>query len=142
MSLYNMMHGYHPLVGPLLADALGFDTPEKRAQIPRFRDVYLFQDEIRILTRTGGGNRDDYIEENEFLRNWPGFIRDWDDDFDCTFAWWSYKWPDDEELRANLQLVLDMIKDKRPDLLPESLKPLTDAALERINNMEVPDERA
>lgn len=129
MSLYNMVHGYHPLVAPLL-ELLKFDTPEKRAEIPRFRDCYLFQNEIRLLTRTSGGNRSDYEEENEALRQREGFLRDWDDGFDNTFAWWAYKWP--EGWDEQLQMMLDKIKEDRPDLLPDDLKELTDNAIARM----------
>ena len=129
MSLYNMLHGFHPAAAMLL-EALEFDTLEKRAAIPRFRDIYLFQDEIRLLTRTGGGNRPDYEEENTALRSRSDFIKDWDDGFDSTFAWWAYKWP--EDWNEQLQHVLEQIKEHRPDLLPKDLEELTNAAVERI----------
>ena len=127
MSLYNMMNGVHPIAGDLLA-MLGFDSKEKRAQIPRLRDTMLFQDEIRILTRTGGNNREDY--DNSVLTERDGYIRDWDDAFDNTFAWWAYEWPD--EWREQLQTILDLIKEKRPDLLPNDLEEITNRAVERI----------
>ena len=74
MSLYNLMHGYHPLA-PELLGALGF-TIKAAKEIPRFRDIFLFPNDIRILTRTGGGNRVDHVKGNDTLKAWPGFIRD------------------------------------------------------------------
>ena len=128
MSLYNMVIGYHPLAGILLG-CLDYDN-ETVSTIPRFRDCYLFQDEIRLLTRTGGGNRQAYEEENEALRQREGFIRDWDDAFDATFAWWAYKWPEDD--RENLQKALEAIEKHRPELFPDDLESLFNTAIERV----------
>jgi hypothetical protein len=128
MSLYNMLHGHHPIAGDLLG-ILGY-TKETHREIPRFRDVFLFPDEIRLLTRTGGGNRDNYMAENESLKKRDGFLRDWDDDFDNTFAWWAYKWP--EALREQLTMILEAIEESRPELLPESLEEPTNRAIEQI----------
>ena len=115
-----MLLGRHPIAGPLLY-SLGFESEEEVRQIPRLRDVYLYDDEIRILTRTGGGNRPDYEAENQALRERPGFLRDWDDAYDSTFAWWAFSWPDDEEAREGLTLAVEQLKKHRPDLLPEHL---------------------
>ena len=101
MSLYNMLCGVNPAAGALLA-LLGLD----HHNVPRFRDIYLRESEggdpeIVLYTRTGGGNRGDYVAENQSLRKIPGFIGDWDDDFDSTFAHWAYRVP--EEVREPLQ---------------------------------------
>lgn len=128
MSLYNMVLGYHPLVGDLLI-ALGY-TKETCKDIPRFRDCYLFPDEIRLLTRTGGGNRPDYIDENQMLRERPGFLRDWNDSYDSTFAWWAYEWPDNGT-RA-LQIMLEVLQENHPDLLPQNLKSRFDDAIGKM----------
>ena len=127
MSLYNMINGVHPLAGDLLA-ILGWDTPEKRQDIPRLRDAMLFPNEIRVLTRTGGNNREDY--DNSALTSHDAYLRDWDDSYDNTFAWWSYEWP--EEWKEQLQMLLETIQESRPDLLPESLEEITNRAFERI----------
>lgn len=107
---------------PVLLKILGTD-PYK---VPRFRDCYVSpeDDEIVIHTRTGGGNRDyyesaercresypHYFEEgkepptgpwNSDLRALPGFLRDADDDFDCTYADFHYSFPPEfaAELKA------------------------------------------
>lgn len=117
MSMYNMLFGTNPAADKLLA-ALGTTKDE----VPRFRDAYLDEDGIVIYTRTGGNNRDAYEDEatyreyfgvtddapigpfNSDLYRLPGFIRDEDDDFDNTYAYFHYTVPDAfmEEVRASL----------------------------------------
>lgn len=66
-------------------------------KIPRFRDVYLHDGKIVVYTRTGGGNREDYIKENEWLRQNENYLSDSDDDFDCTYANFFFKFPDEHQ---------------------------------------------
>lgn len=99
MSLYNMLHGFEPTAAFVLR-VLRVE-PDR---IGRFRDAYLtYADDKQtpimvVLTRTGGGNRPDYEDENAFLRRLDGFIDDQDDQFDSTFALFRYAVP--EGLRA------------------------------------------
>lgn len=96
MSLYNMIHGHNPavkLVLPLLKKNPG--------DYPRFRDCFLEDEEhpstrgkIHIYTRVGGGNREEYEEDIERLRNMPGFVEDYDEEFDNTYATFVYEAPD------------------------------------------------
>ena len=87
MSLYNQIFGYNP-IAPTLLLILQLD-PQK---IPRFRDAYIDDlGNIVIYTRTGGNNRATYASENQALREIPGFIRDEDDDYDETFAKFTYE---------------------------------------------------
>lgn len=115
MSLYNALFGENPMAEVLLS-ALGLT----RDGVPRYRDVYLGaspegEPRIVIHTRTGGGNREFYeCEEscranypeyfkdtdepptgpwNADLRKLPTFVRDEDDDFDCTYADFYFKVP-------------------------------------------------
>lgn len=90
MSLYNLLFGVNP-AAPLLLRLLGL-TP---ADIPRFRDCYLTAEgaEIAIHTRTGGGNREGYALENQKLAQHPRYLRDADDDFDCTYATFYFSVP-------------------------------------------------
>lgn len=103
MSLYNMLFGKNPFSGMLLA-FLG--TTEDA--IPRFRDCYVDEHGMIVIhTRTGGGNRNDYERDrgpsewnsdgpfNDDIRALPGFVRDEDDDFDCTYADFYFKPNDD-----------------------------------------------
>ena len=108
MSLYNMLFGENPFA-ELLLHVLG----TTRDRVPRYRDCFLTEEgNIVIHTRTGGGNRDlydsaenykaEYPEAsadelqgpfNEHLRALPGFQGDADDDFDSTYANFTYEVP-------------------------------------------------
>lgn len=96
MSMYNLLHGVNPMT-PMILGFLGITTDD----VPRFRDAWIEDGKIAIHTRTGGGNRDWYDNAesykaetgedgsgpwNDDLRAIEGFIRDEDDDFDCTYA--------------------------------------------------------
>lgn len=60
--------------------------------VGRFRDCYVDENlNVVIFTRNGGGNRPDYEDVTNRLRAHPGFIRDYDDEFDCTFAYYVFK---------------------------------------------------
>ena len=102
MSLYNMLFGVNPHA-PMLLGFLGTE-PDK---IPRFRDCYVKDGMIVVYTRMGGGNRGhwEYSSDTEagpncqcagciaehYLPTLPGYVRDEDDDFDCTYASYYYK---------------------------------------------------
>ena len=88
MSLYNMLHGQNPLTGLLLA-VLG--NPE----IPRLRDTHITDGEICIYTRAGGNNRESYEDEIAALQQHPLYVGDENDDFDCTYATFRFKIPDE-----------------------------------------------
>jgi hypothetical protein len=96
MSLYNMVCGMNPAAGRLLA-ALNLD----HNIIPRFRDVWVNDEftEVTVHTRTGGGNREAYEEENAALQAHPLYLRDADDDFDRTFADFTFRLPDEEKAK-------------------------------------------
>lgn len=103
MSLYNMLFGNNPLAGTVLS-ALNLSPND----IPRFRDAYYDADEDQLVvyTRTGGGNREYYGEPggydnegyegpfNSDLEAHPEYIRDEDDDFDSTYAYFYFKIPE------------------------------------------------
>lgn len=110
MSFYNLIHGVNEASG-LCLKVLGL-TPQR---VPRFRDAYFDGSEIVVLTRTGGGNRAMYEEENERLRSHPLYRSDADDSFDCTFALFRFKFP--AEQAKNLQVLSDALG--RPDSLQE-----------------------
>jgi hypothetical protein len=97
MSLYNMMNGVTAATFFILP-MLGKHPDE----YPRFRDCFTadqehpeYQDHIMVYTRVGGGNREDYIDEIEALQNLPGYIADFDDSFDCTFATFVFQVPEE-----------------------------------------------
>lgn len=90
MSLYNALFGHSPAVF-ILPHALGIDP----AHIERYRDAEFVREEDQILTRllcrTGGGNRADY--PNKTLTSHPAYLRDEDDPFDNTYAYYYFKTP-------------------------------------------------
>lgn len=102
MSLYNMMCGYNGAAGTLMT-MIGL----KPSDTGRFRDCYLSKDGTKILvyTRNGGGNRPDHMPD--FSKH-PQFVRDYDDDFDNTFATIEFQVPKDyEEMCKNLAATSD-----------------------------------
>lgn len=94
MSLYNMLFGRNPAARLLLAM---LDLTE--ADVGRFRDCYLGRDEetkklrICIYTRNGGGNRDGYEAVTAKLQALPTYVKDYDDDYDCTYATYEFNVP-------------------------------------------------
>lgn len=90
MSLYNALFGRN-LFTPVLLKIIKVDLD----QIPRFRDACVSEDmeHIVILTRTGGGNREEYQDQNEALAANPLFVSDRDDDFDSTYAKFKFRVP-------------------------------------------------
>ncbi|GAH11948.1 unnamed protein product [marine sediment metagenome] len=91
MSLYNLLHGTNKLA-PLLLKVLKLDTSD----VGRFRDIYLNKDgtKIILLTRNGGGNREDYQDVFESMERHPNYLTDYDDDFDCTYAYIEFSVPE------------------------------------------------
>ena len=88
MSLYNILHGQNPIAAALL-EMLDV-TP---ADFNRYRDAHLNKDGtvIIVYTRCGGGNRDDYFP-TELTRH-PSYIKDYDDDYDNTYAYIEFNVP-------------------------------------------------
>ena len=112
-TLYNLLHGKNPMSGVLL-HMLGIDQKGERWRSGRFRDIYLNATgtEIVLYTRNGGGNREHNEPESEpgpechctgctatyHLPSHPNYLRDWDDDFDRTYAYFAFSVP--EEFKA------------------------------------------
>lgn len=89
MSLFNALCGTTPGCEALLA-ALGLNVRD----VGRFRDCFLNEMlEIVVYTRNGGGNRDEFQPVLDRLKQHPLFLRDYDDDFDCTFAYYVFSAP-------------------------------------------------
>lgn len=95
MSMYEMLMQADPFAKPLLL-ALGIPGNTDKWIMGRFRDCYLNEecDRIVILNRNGGGNRPDHEDSFESLRKHPMYVRDYDDDFDSTYAYVEFKVPD------------------------------------------------
>jgi len=126
MSTYNMMGGGRSPMVPMLLQILIKAAP---LDPPRLRDAFLTETSIDILTRTGGGNRDEYQAENDALTRHPLYICDRDDDFDDTFAVWSFRIPDN--LKDELGVIYRLMYAKRDT----SIK----AATERVWSFRIPD---
>ena len=62
----------------------------------RFRDCYFSKDgnAIIVYTRCGGGNREEYQEVFDKIQQHPNYIKDYDDDFDCTYASFEFSIPE------------------------------------------------
>lgn len=107
MSMYNMLFGTTAstfFILPML--------DKHPDEYPRFRDCFHsdeehpeYKDYIHIYTRTGGGNREDYKEANDEMRAMEGFVTDYDDSFDSTYASWIFKVP--EKWQADYNLILE-----------------------------------
>lgn len=108
MSLYNMLFGVNPLSKIILA-TLRLTIED----VGRFRDCFVTNGEIAVYTRNGGGNREHYFYGDGedpgpgdhckctgciityHLPKHPCYLRDKDDDFDCTYATIYFKFPDE-----------------------------------------------
>lgn len=99
MSMYNMVKGMN-LATFYVLPVLG-KHPEK---YPRFRDCFVRQNRIVVLTRTGGNNRFEFEEENKELEKMAGFVKTHDDKFDNTFAYFEYEIP--KQWVKDVELVL------------------------------------
>lgn len=118
MTLYNMLFGMN--VKPTILCGLIVNNPFKN--IPRFRDAEVYYDDngkliLCILTRVGGNNREGYEEEIKFIRSLPNFIKDYDDEFDDTYAYFLYdvtEWKNDIEafMSSNFDRLSDNFKTK------------------------------
>lgn len=89
MSLYNMLNGVNPCTF-LILPMLGKHPDE----YPIFRDCFIEEDHIVVLTRVGGNNRDCGFGEAK-LYSHPNFVRTYDDDFDNTYGYYVFSVPDE-----------------------------------------------
>ena len=92
MSLYNMMFGVNPLAKVLIKM-----LELKKDDVGRFRDIFYDKKKnlIVLYTRNGGGNREEYQHIFDALEaNHPHYVRDYDDEFDSTYAYIEFKVPE------------------------------------------------
>lgn len=59
----------------------------------RFRDCYSQDNKIIIYTRNGGGNREDYQKTINKLAKHKNYLKDYDDNFDCTYCYIEFSIP-------------------------------------------------
>lgn len=88
----------------LILAAAGLDIQK----VGRYRDCYVNKDgELVVFTRNGGGNREDYEDATEYMRGFPGFVRDYDDDFDCTYAYYVFRLDEGEFTPEMMQTLYE-----------------------------------
>lgn len=92
MSLYGMLNPESSDRSVLLA-VIGFPD------VGRYRDAWVEKDEggpvLAVYTRNGGGNRESYSDVIDDLQNHPQYLSDEDDDYDCTYATFRFRVPDE-----------------------------------------------
>lgn len=123
MSLYNFLMSENPDYAVLLG-ALGLD----KNSFGRYRDIHLNADGsvIIVYTRLGGQNRKDYKQFITNLRRHPNYLKDYDDDYDDTYAYFEFSVP--EKYKG---MCKSMSTGKDPETVSEKFK-------EQIKMMEVP----
>ncbi len=126
MSLYNTLFGKNDET-PVLLGMLGVNME----YFDRFRDVDLIDNgtKIRVFTRLGGGNREGYEETWNKIQSHELYIRDYDDDFDCTYAYIEYNIPENFKETAKKMFKGEPVSfsDRFKKELEEMNKPGTEA---------------
>jgi hypothetical protein len=90
--MYNLACGSNS-IAPMLLQIINLPLEN----IPRYRDCYLTEDSVVVYTRTGGGNRAAFDGSNAMLQNHPLYIKDEDDNMDCTYAHFYFSFPPEYE---------------------------------------------
>ena len=77
----------------------------ERDDVERFRDVRVVDDplSIQVLARTGGNNRTEWPQTR--LTHHPLYVRDVDDDYDDTYAIFTFSIP--EHLHQDIRNLHD-----------------------------------
>lgn len=126
MSLYNFLFGKNSET-PVLLGMLNLNME----YFGRFRDVELVSNAeiIRVFTRTGGNNRDYFMDNWTEIRNHELYIKDYDDDFDDTYAYIEFKVPEQykETAKKMFKGEPETFKQKFDRELEEMDKPDSDA---------------
>ena len=65
-------------------------------------DCFVDNNEIHVYTRVGGGNRNCEFGEEE-LQQHPNYLRDFDDEYDSTYATYVFSIPD--EFKNDFDLI-------------------------------------
>lgn len=112
---------------PPLSDYIAECVKQQACPSGRFRDIYVSAKGTIVLhTRNGSGNRPYYQYVFEIARQHPNYIRDWDDDFDGTYANIEFSVPDwfkeilqGAELPTSLSPTPETPREKWENLLRE-----------------------
>lgn len=121
MSFYNFLNGENKDAVVLLG-TLGLT----RNSFQRYRDVHLNADGTKIIvyTRLGGQNRKDYKQTITNIKRHPNYLKDYDDEFDNTYAYFEFSIPDKYK---------DMCKKISTGKDPETIRELTMRHSKRMN---------
>lgn len=120
MSLYNMINGVNistffllPMLGkhpdeyPRFRDCFYGEVVNDAKDVDQFgipvKNPIVMDRRISVYTRVGGGNREEYQEAIKQLQSMPGYVKDYDDDFDSTFATFLFDVP--AEFVADYDLI-------------------------------------
>jgi hypothetical protein len=108
MSFYNSLFGVNN-AAPILLKIIG----KTDGDFGRFRDAYLNEsgDKIIVYTRCGGGNRESYQYVFDEMEKHPNYIKNYDDDFDCTYAYFEFSIPD--AFKDELKIMAEAIGQKQ-----------------------------
>ena len=163
MSLYNMLFGKNPN-DAMLKNMLELGT---KYHIGRYRDIYLNEDGTMIIlyTRNGGGNRECYdcdkdsdkakancdkddiscgwnkqccpLKATASLRMHPNYVKDYDDEFDCTYAYYEFTVPDKHKTTAKLMSgIKEQTISEKLDSLLEEMKTMSKEEIEKDKRFE------
>lgn len=68
----------------------------RRDMFGRYRDIFLNNDgtEAIVYTRVGGDNRSDWMDHIDVIRGHKYYIKDYDDDYDSTYAYFVFRIPE------------------------------------------------
>ena len=102
MSFYNLINGTN--IASILVAPLVVGNPYEN--VARFRDCFIEEgtNDIVILTRLGGGNREHYESDIDSLRSLPDYIRDEDCSDDNTYAYFHFSIP--KEFKLDIDLII------------------------------------
>lgn len=94
MSMYWMING-NPDESTINIVDRWMNWGQSVTDFPRFRDVTISERKprIEVYTRTGGGNREEYEDDNIACTKLEGYVKDYDDDYDSTYANFVYDIP-------------------------------------------------
>lgn len=143
MSFYRALFGGNSnedFVNTILGE-MGVDEPG------RYRDAWIEYDEDEkepifvLLSRTGGGNREEYEDINEIIGSHSACISDIDSEFDSTYNEFRFKVPDKykdltmtkymdaggkcRDLSAEFQQKLDKVRNMSKEDLEKAYPELT-----------------
>lgn len=126
MSLYNQLFGENENATALLGM-----IEVTRNDFQRYRDVWLNKDAtiITVLARIGGENRREYKQVFTNIRKNKFYVKDFDDNFDETYAYIKFKVPE------KYKYTCEKIAPKEEHL---SIKEMFDKEIEESKNPNSP----